>query len=199
MGCLQSNVDRGGATSVFVSCTVPTDDVVRKIQVCASQIGGSARVGSNLTPIQAAGIALMILATLSSMIWMRRRNSRSRSYRRKIAMVLIFTVNQTLAQGLSALISTIVGAANITVVKTMAALQALDTGAVSLVVVDGSLPTAELRAFLQVRTATANFPSALLLLENTDQAEIAQREQVAFLLKGSAPAELISVLQILLQ
>ncbi|MBX3002208.1 MAG: hypothetical protein KF893_27030 [Caldilineaceae bacterium] len=113
-------------------------------------------------------------------------------------MVLILTANQFLAQGLAALLPTIIDRMQTVIVNNIAAArQILARESVDLVIVDGSLSAWDLTAFFE--TPTASLPPSLLLVETPDQVEIAQQAGIAYILKGEESAELVSSLERLLR
>jgi DNA-binding NarL/FixJ family response regulator len=114
-------------------------------------------------------------------------------------MVLLVTANNVLAQGLSALLNALADLPGVTVAKNAeTALLVLDQGVVGLVILDGGLPFPALARLLAARAAATTFPPILLLMDGVDQAELARREQLTPILKGSPTAELILAIGALL-
>jgi hypothetical protein len=112
-------------------------------------------------------------------------------------VILILTANHSLAQGLTALLSSIVDEADTLIVNnTATARRIIDQRAVVFVIVDGGVSPLELASFLEMYAAP--LPPLLLLVESVEQMEMAQRRGVTSFLKGNAPAELVSILEALL-
>jgi hypothetical protein len=113
--------------------------------------------------------------------------------------VLIITANDVLARGLMALLDAIADLPSAIPMKDVeAALLVLDQGVVGLVILDGGLPFPAIARLLAARVAAATFPPILLLMDGVDQVELARREQLTPILKGSPTAELILAIGTLL-
>jgi hypothetical protein len=112
-------------------------------------------------------------------------------------MILILTTNPILAEGLTALLSSIVdGAKPVMVNHTAAARPIIAEGRVALIIVDGGLSPSEIASFLEMQAAS--WLPRLLLMESVDQVEVAQRSGMTYILKGEETVELVSVIERLL-
>jgi DNA-binding NarL/FixJ family response regulator len=114
-------------------------------------------------------------------------------------MILLVTANDVLAQGLTALLNAIANLPGVTVANNdETALLVMAEGDVGLVILDGSIPCPSLTCLLAARAAAVNFPPILLLMDSADHVELARREQLISVLKGSPIVELIFTIESLL-
>ena len=101
-------------------------------------------------------------------------------------MIVILTQNAVLGRGLAALLDALAEDICVTFAKsTAAALAAIVCQEPSLMILNGSIGSDEFSTFFSSRATEALFPPILLLVDSTEQEDLARREQVPAVLKGS--------------
>ncbi len=78
------------------------------------------------------------------------------------------------------------------------ALRALADNIIRLVLIDGDLPAAEI-AYLRKKYGAGPFPPSLILAETALPADFSQWERVVVLVKGGPIADLVAVVEELIQ